>query len=49
MEGEPGQTRWVLSVNLNPGGVAGGSGNQYFVGQFDGATFSNESSNEQIL
>jgi len=29
-------SRWVLSVNLNPGGVAGGSGNQYFIGQFDG-------------
>jgi sucrose-6-phosphate hydrolase SacC (GH32 family) len=32
-------SRWVLSVNLNPGGVAGGSGNQYFVGQFDGSRF----------
>jgi fructan beta-fructosidase len=32
-------SRWVLSVNLNPGGPAGGSGDQYFVGQFDGARF----------
>jgi fructan beta-fructosidase len=32
-------SRWVLSVNLNPGGPAGGSGDQYFVGQFDGAHF----------
>ncbi len=39
IEGEAGQTRWVLSVNLNPGGIAGGSGDQYFVGQFDGSTF----------
>jgi fructan beta-fructosidase len=31
--------RWVLSVNMNPGSVAGGSGNQYFVGQFDGTRF----------
>ncbi len=31
--------RWVLSVNLNPGGPAGGSADQYFVGQFDGARF----------
>lgn len=30
---------WILSVNLNPGGVAGGSGNQYFLGQFDGKRF----------
>ncbi len=32
-------TRWVLNVNLNPGGPAGGSGDQYFVGQFDGSHF----------
>jgi fructan beta-fructosidase len=31
--------KWVLVVNLNPGGVAGGSGGQYFIGQFDGKTF----------
>ncbi len=32
-------SRWVLSVNVNPGGPAGGSGDQYFVGQFDGTRF----------
>jgi fructan beta-fructosidase len=32
--------RWVLVVSLNPGGPAGGSGGQYFVGDFDGRTFS---------
>jgi fructan beta-fructosidase len=32
-------SRWLLSVNLNPGGPAGGSGNQYFVGKFDGTRF----------
>ncbi|MGA2168072.1 MAG: glycoside hydrolase family 32 protein [Terracidiphilus sp.] len=32
-------SRWVLSVNLNPGGPAGGSADQYFVGQFDGSRF----------
>ncbi len=42
VEGEPNQMRWVLSINLNPGGIAGGSGNQYFVGAFDGTTFSSE-------
>ncbi|MEZ5074630.1 MAG: glycoside hydrolase family 32 protein [Solirubrobacterales bacterium] len=31
--------KWVMIVNVNPGGVAGGSGGQYFVGQFDGRTF----------
>lgn len=33
------RTRWVMIVSLNPGGVAGGSGVQYFVGDFDGTTF----------
>jgi len=33
--------RWVLIVNINPGGVAGGSGTQYFVGDFDGNRFTN--------
>jgi fructan beta-fructosidase len=32
-------TRWLLSVNVNPGGPAGGSGDQYFIGQFDGSRF----------
>lgn len=31
--------RWVLIVNLNPGGPNLGSGTQYFVGDFDGKTF----------
>ncbi|MEA5455063.1 glycoside hydrolase family 32 protein [Sinomonas sp. JGH33] len=31
----PNQQEWVLIVNLNPGGVAGGSGAQYFTGSFD--------------
>lgn len=33
------ETRWVLLVSLNPGGIAGGSGTQYFVGDFDGRVF----------
>ena len=35
-------SHWVLSVNLNPGGVAGGSANQYFTGQFDGSRFTED-------
>jgi fructan beta-fructosidase len=34
-----GKTVWVLIVNLNPGGPNGGSGTQYFLGDFDGSTF----------
>ena len=36
---EGGGTKWVLIVNINPGGPAGGSGCQYFVGEFDGTKF----------
>ena len=34
-----GDTKWVLLCNLNPGGPFGGSGTQYFIGDFDGKTF----------
>ncbi len=34
-----GGTKWVLIVSLNPGAPAGGSGTQYFVGDFDGTRF----------
>ena len=33
------EKRWVLAVNINPGSIAGGSGGQYFIGQFDGTRF----------
>lgn len=36
-----GETVWVLIVGLNPGGYAAGSGTQYFIGQFDGISFTN--------
>ncbi|MCB0705541.1 MAG: glycoside hydrolase family 32 protein [Saprospiraceae bacterium] len=31
--------KWVLLLSLNPGGPNGGSATQYFVGDFDGKTF----------
>jgi len=36
--------QWVLIVNLNPGGPAGGSACQYFIGEFDGKEFALDSS-----
>jgi sucrose-6-phosphate hydrolase SacC (GH32 family) len=42
VESKSGQTRWVLKVGLNPGALQGGSGEQYFVGQFDGTHFTND-------
>lgn len=39
VDGDPGNTRWVLHVDKNPGAIAGGSGSQYFIGDFDGTEF----------
>ncbi|MBS1656145.1 MAG: glycoside hydrolase family 32 protein, partial [Bacteroidetes bacterium] len=33
------KTIWVLIVNMNPGAPNGGSGTQYFIGDFDGHQF----------
>jgi len=49
VENEAGKTKWVLSINIFPGGLTGGSGNQYFVGKFDGTTFSSDAPPEQTL
>jgi sucrose-6-phosphate hydrolase SacC (GH32 family) len=38
-DGNLDSTRWLLNVNINPGGPAGGSADQYFIGQFDGSHF----------
>jgi fructan beta-fructosidase len=42
VDGNPKNVKWVMVVNLNPGGIAGGSGGQYFVGDFDGTTFTTD-------
>lgn len=34
-----GKKVWVLLVSINPGGPNGGSATQYFIGDFDGKTF----------
>ncbi|MEM6718701.1 MAG: glycoside hydrolase family 32 protein [Bacteroidota bacterium] len=34
-----GETKWVLLQSINPGAPNGGSGTQYFVGDFDGNQF----------
>ncbi len=39
---KPRNRKWVLVVNLNPGSIAGGSGAQYFIGNFDGTNFTAE-------
>ena len=34
-----GKIKWVLFVSINPGGPNGGNATQYFIGDFDGTTF----------
>lgn len=41
-----GVRRWVLIASINPGGIAGGSATQYFVGDFDGTRFVSDSSHQ---
>ncbi len=36
------ETKWVLLISINPGAPNGGSGTQYFIGDFDGNTFSSD-------
>ena len=40
-----GKTKWVLFVSINPGGLNGGSATQYFIGDFDGKTFTPDAMN----
>jgi len=46
---EGGQKRWMLKVGLNPGALQGGSGEQYFIGSFDGTRFTNDNPAETTL
>ncbi len=39
VEGAQGATKWVLHVGMGGGAYAGGSGGEYFVGEFDGRSF----------
>ena len=43
-----GETKWVMIVNVNPGCYFGGSATQYFVGEFDGKTFTCDSPRETV-
>ncbi|MGJ9402861.1 glycoside hydrolase family 32 protein [Arthrobacter sp. KK5.5] len=43
VDGNPEELKWVLTVNLNPGGPNGGSAGQYFTGDFDGVEFNSDS------
>jgi fructan beta-fructosidase len=46
---EDGSEKWVLIQNIGRGAVNGGSGTQYFVGNFDGKVFTNDNPPENKL
>ncbi len=41
--------KWILLLSINPGGPNGGSATQYFIGHFDGKTFTNENSDTTTI
>ncbi|NLS87570.1 DUF1080 domain-containing protein [Bacillus subtilis] len=49
VDGKPNQKKWVLQVSVGNGAVSGGSGMQYFVGDFDGTHFKNENPSDKVL
>ncbi len=48
VDGDAAKRKWVLTINLNPGAPAGGSGAQYFVGRFDGTRFVSENTIDKL-
>lgn len=43
------ETRWILVVGIGEGAHCGGAGTQYFIGDFDGETFTNHNHPETVL
>jgi len=43
------EKKWVLLISMNPGAPNGGSGTQYFVGDFDGTSFTTDQTNARWI
>lgn len=39
IDNDPNHIKWVLFISVNPGGVTGGSGTHYFIGDWNGKEF----------
>ncbi len=46
IDGDPSRTKWVLQIDVTSHAPAGGSGAQYFIGQFNGTKFTAENDEE---
>ncbi|QMV02908.1 glycoside hydrolase family 32 protein [Devosia sp. D6-9] len=49
ISGEDGQRAWILIVGIGSGHPSGGSGTQYFIGDFDGRLFRNRNTRNTTL
>lgn len=43
------EVKWVLLISINPGAPNSGSGTQYFVGDFDGTSFTTDQTEEKWI
>lgn len=43
------ETKWVLFISINPGAPNGGSGTQYFIGDWDGSTFTTDQTEDKWI
>ena len=48
VDGDPENTRWVLQIDVIDGSPAGGTGAQYFIGDFDGEEFIAEDMEDEV-
>jgi levanase/fructan beta-fructosidase len=39
VDADESKTKWILLISVNPGGLTGGSGTQYFIGDWNGTEF----------
>ncbi|MEZ4825235.1 MAG: glycoside hydrolase family 32 protein [Bacteroidia bacterium] len=49
VDGNAGNKKWVMLLSINPGGPNKGSATQYFVGDFDGKTFTSDNGEDVSL
>jgi fructan beta-fructosidase len=49
VDGDKENMKWLLKVDLGDNAIGGGSGGQYFIGNFDGNKFTNENSKSTTL
>ncbi len=49
IDGDPSRSKWVMLVSVQQDAPYGGSGTQYFIGDFDGARFTNDNTADTIL